>query len=293
MPGKAITAAGTVVLRSREGKQPHVLIVHRPGYDDWSLPKGKVETDETLAGCAARETAEETGITVRLGVPVDTISYPVGGGTKSVTYWRGMVVDVARRKPDAEVDKVVWLSPKNALARMTYEDEKQLVRQGLELPETTPLLIVRHGKAMLRKHWSGRDQARPVNARGRRQNAALVPLLQAYGVQRLASSSSTRCVQTLQPYAKASGLDIEGWATLSEEQAEINLKAVGKLMKRMVRETAEAGVPLAVCGHRPVLPTMLAALGIPPRPMQTAAVAVAHLDAAGHTVAVEWHKPRL
>ena len=81
--------------------------------------------------------------------------------------------------------------------------------------------------------------------------------------------------------------------TLSEEKAKDNPDAVRKLMKRLVKETAAAGVPRAICGHRPVLPLMLEALGVPDRPMLTAAVLVAHLSPDGGTVSVEWHKPRV
>ncbi len=288
---RLVTAAGVIALAPQNDGEPKVLLVHRPAYDDWSLPKGKVHTDEPLPACAVRETREETGVTVRLGVPVGAIRYTVSGGPKEVHYWRAFVSETQKRPADKEVDRVAWLSARAALARMTYGDERALVDRALLLTRTTPFLVVRHGKAMERKNWSGRDQARPVNSRGRRQGQALVPLLAAYGVGRLDSSSSTRCVQTLKPYAKKSGLDVQGWSTLSEELAYENDKAVAKLMRRIVADAARQGVPTAVCGHRPVLPVMLDAVGIKPRPMQTAAVAIAHLDAAGATCAVEWHKP--
>ena len=64
-------------------------------------------------------------------------------------------------------------------------------------------------------------------------------------------------------------------------------------MKRLIGETAASGVPRAICGHRPVLPLMLEVLGVPNRPMLTAAVLVAHLSPEGETVSVEWHKPRV
>ncbi|HEY3408299.1 MAG TPA: phosphoglycerate mutase family protein [Propionicimonas sp.] len=156
-----------------------------------------------------------------------------------------------------------------------------------------PIVIVRHGKAMARSDWSSRDQARPLTARGRRQAAGLASLLTAYGVTRLASSTSTRCVKTLVPYGAAAQLEIEGWSTFSEEQAEISLKAVDKLMRRLIDQTLESGQPLAICGHRPVLPTMLAAFGIPARQLRPGACVVAHLDPIGHRVGVEYHPPRL
>jgi len=155
------------------------------------------------------------------------------------------------------------------------------------------LLIVPHAKAMLRSNWNGRDQARPLDERGRRQARMLIPLFAAYGVKRLVSSTSTRCMRTLTPYAQDRKLDIEGWATLSEEQAAQNLSQVGTLVARLVSETVASGKPLAVCGHRPVLPTMLEALGVPNRHMQPGAVMVAHFDSDGKTLGVEFHKPRV
>jgi len=290
---RRVTAAGTVLLRTNKQGHQQVLLIHRPGYDDWSLPKGKIDADEYLPGCAVRETLEETGVTARLGVPVDRMNYPVPAGTKTVSYWRAEVLSKRPRKPDAEVDQSKWMSVKRALATVTHPDEVPLIEQAATLPRTVPVLVVRHAKAMLRKRWTGRDQARPLDSRGRRQSELLVPLLQAYGVRRAVSSSSTRCMQTLKPFAKASGVDVEAWTTLTEEQAKDNQKAVTILMKRLVTEALASDTPMVICGHRPVLPTMLTALGVAPRPLQPGTVLIAHLDFEGQTVAVEVHKPRI
>jgi 8-oxo-dGTP diphosphatase len=228
---------------------------------------------------------------VRLEVPVGAIQYAVGSGRKEAHYWRASVIDSVRREPDGEVDKVAWVPARAALTRMSYGDERALLDRALGLPPATPFLVVRHAKAMERKNWSGRDDARPLNARGRKQADALVALLAAYGVGRLESSTATRCVQTLKPYAKASRLDTQGWSTLVEEFAEGHPKELAKLMKRLVGQAVGDQVPAAVCGHRPALPGMLESVGLQPRPMEPAAVAVAHLDAAGATVAAEFHKP--
>lgn len=292
---KEIVAAGTVTFTRREGKDPQLLVVHRPAYDDWTLPKGKLEPDEYEPVCASRETDEETGIRVRLAAPAGSISYMVNGGgiRKTVHFWEGMPLAKRRRKPDAEVDKVVWLTPSAALKRLTYDDEKGLVRQVLAHPPTTPLAIVRHAKAMERKNWSGRDQARPINGRGRKQSKALVPLLETYGIGRLVSSTSVRCLQTFSPAARQLGLNVEGWAVLSEEVGESNPAAVATVMRRFAKQVVESGTPTAVCGHRPVLPEMLTAIGVPPRPLQTAAVVMAHLGQDGRAVAVEWLRPKV
>ena len=290
---RLIEAAGAIVLRRAAGRQVQVLLIHRPSYNDWSLPKGKLDPDEYLAAAAVRETMEETAVTIRLGHPIDRIQYSIPTGTKRVAYWLGTELAQSRFKANSEVDRRIWLTVPSALKRLTYADERQLVQQAVTLQQTTPLLIVRHGKAMDRKHWSGKDQLRQLSARGRRQSKQLAPLLNAYGVRDLASSSSLRCTSTLAPYAKAERLDVKGWSTLSEEQAKQNPDAVRKLMKRLVKETAASGTPRAICGHRPVLPLMLEALGVPSRPMLTAAVLVAHLSPEGDTVCVEWLKPRV
>jgi 8-oxo-dGTP diphosphatase len=290
---KRITAAGTVTLRPGKGREQEVLLVHRPRYNDWSLPKGKLNPDEYLPACSVRETAEETAVAVRLGIPVNRISYPVGGGTKTVYYWRARALAEGRHKPDAEIDDTTWLPLSLAMELISYADERPLLRQAASLPDSTPLVIVRHGKAMARENWSKRDQARPLTERGRRQARLLVPLLDAYGVQRLVSSTSARCLKTLQPHAKSHRLEVEGWTTLSEEQAEKDGKAVTTLVKRLARQTGESGMPTAICGHRPVLPVMLAALGVPDRALQPGTALIAHLSPEAQVLAVEVHKPRI
>ena len=284
-------AAGVVALDADGACEPKVLLVHRPAYDDWSLPKGKLHAFETLPACATRETLEETGAVVRLGAPVGVIRYPVSSGPKEVHYWRASLVSSMPRRPDAEVDKVVWLPARAALERMTYGDERALVDRALAMPASTPLLLVRHGKAVGRASWDGPDPERPVDERGRRQSAAIVPLLAAYGVGHLESSSSLRCLETFAPYAAASGLQVQGRPALSEESAMASDEAVRRVMARLA-EAASGGLPTAVCGHRPVLPTMLAGVGLEPRPLLTGEIVIAHLDADGATVASEVHRPR-
>lgn len=285
-----ITAAGTVTLRQPPDQEPKVLLVHRPAYKDWTLPKGKNKVNEYRAATAWRETDEETGRLVRLGVPLNKLSYPVGGGTKDVYYWRGMEVSWRNFKPNHEIDQVSWVEVSAAESRMTYADERELVQQALQLPQTTALMILRHASARPRRQFNGKDPLRPLAERGRKQAKMLVPLLQAFGVRKLASSSSRRCMATLAPYAQRTRLTVESFPLLSEEQGIPNPKAVSRFMKQLAAETASSNVPMALCGHRPVLPTMFEALGIDFKPMSTATAAVVHLDAAGQVVAVEWHR---
>jgi len=283
-----------VVTREDPRRGTEVVIIHRKRYDDWTLPKGKVEAGEPVPVCAIREVQEETGVTIRLSVPLDSITYEAGNaGLKKVDYWGGIVLDSVRRAPDAEVDVVSWLPVRAALSRLTYSHDHFLVQQYLDQPPTTPLIILRHAKAMDRKDWSRKDSARPINSRGRRQSKLLIPLLEAYGVSKIVSSTSTRCVATVLPYAHEHELALEPYSLLTEEEGEDDPKSVAKLIRRIRDATLESGEPTAVCIHRPVLPHILDALNIPPTTLVTGEFLVAHLVADGTVHALERHRPQV
>lgn len=282
-----IRAAGAVVLRGH-GDDQEVLIIHRQGYDDWSLPKGKGKVDELAPNTAVREVLEETGHVVRLGLRLPSVRYNVSKGAKKVDYWRAEVVEDRGFEPTQEVDKVRWVPIHKAMRKLTYADERRTLSAALLKPRTTPLVLVRHGKAMLRKDWSGRDQERRLTGRGRRQAKVLSQLLDAYGVEALVSSSSTRCVQTLYPYSVERGLVIQTEDVLTEEEGTVRPKDVRRYTKRLL-ESIE--VPTAVCGHRPVLPSMFEGLGLDPRAMVVGEAIVVHRDDEGTRVAIEVHKP--
>lgn len=283
----AIRAAGAVVLRG-EGDDTEVLIIHRAAYDDWSLPKGKGEVDELPPQTAVREVLEETGVRVRLGVRLPTIKYNVAKGPKSVEYWRAEVIDESPREPDDEVDKVRWVKIDKAMRRLTYADERRVLSAALLLPRTTALVLVRHGKAMLRKDWSGPDQKRRLTGRGRRQAKELIQLLSAYDVQHLYSSSSTRCVETLKPYAQSIGKEVITEDVLTEEEGTVAPREVEKYVSNLFDSMDDA---TAVCGHRPVLPSMYRGLNLKPRAMVVGEALVVHRDDEGNQIAVEVHKP--
>jgi 8-oxo-(d)GTP phosphatase len=289
---KPILAGGAVVTREDPVRGTEVLIIHRTRYNDWTLPKGKLDAGESLPACAVREVLEETGVTIRLGVPLDTVRYDTANGVKQVEYWGGTVLDTAPRPPDDEVDVVSWLPVRAALSRLTYAHDHFLVQQYLDQPPTTPLIIVRHGKAMDRKDWSKKDTARPVNARGRRQSRLLVPMLGAYGISRLVSSTSARCIGTLEPYAHARQLTIDKFSQLTEEVGGDDPRAVAKLILKRRTAVLATGEPTAICVHRPVLPHILDALDMAPTTLVTGEFLVAHLTSDGEVHALERHRPQ-
>jgi 8-oxo-dGTP diphosphatase len=124
-----IRAAGGVIWRSGAGSATEVLLVHRPRYDDWSLPKGKCEPGESFEDCARREVLEETGIAVTLGDPLPEVRYrDHKDRPKLVRYWLMQAVnDPGRFAPNDEVDEIVWLTVEAAAAALSYEHDRDLV----------------------------------------------------------------------------------------------------------------------------------------------------------------------
>lgn len=284
---RRIRAAGAVVLRELGGEK-QVLLIHRPEYDDWTLPKGKALPDELRPATAVREVREETGVIIQLGIRLQSICYEVSKGRKRVDYWRATPIAQYYHAPDQEVDEVAWMPISEAVGVMTYEDEIGVLREALDAPETTPFLLVRHAKAMLRKHWSGNDQTRRLNGRGRRQARELIPLLEAFGVTRLITSASTRCAQTLAPYAEYRDIELELHELLTEEEGLHDLPAVTDCVRSLAEDLVR---PTALCGHRPVLPAMMRGLDIEERHHLVAETTIIHRDAEGNNVKVEVHKP--
>ena len=289
---KTILAAGAVVTREHPTRGTEVVLVHRKGYDDWTLPKGKLDAGESLPACAVREVLEETGVAIRLGTPLDQVNYDRGGVPKRVNWWSGSVISATKRAPDHEVDVVSWLPIRAALSRLSFEYDRYLVRQQMEQPVTTPLLIVRHAKAMDRKDWSKKDSARPINSRGRRQARLLIPMLGAYGAGRLVSSTSTRCISTLMPYAHHRELRVETFGQLSEEEGASDARGVARLVTRIRNQTVADRQPTVICVHRPVLPHVLEALDMVPTTLVTGEFLVAHLTGDGEVHALERHRPQ-
>jgi 8-oxo-dGTP diphosphatase len=117
-----IRAAGGVVVR--DGR---IAVVHRPRYDDWSLPKGKLDGDETWEQAALREIEEECGLRCRVEQELEPAHYEVRGRPKTVRWWRMTVVEDLGTQPDDEVDEVRWVTPEEAAGLLAYEHDLRLV----------------------------------------------------------------------------------------------------------------------------------------------------------------------
>ncbi len=124
-----IRAAGGVVCRIGQLGETQVAIVHRPVYDDWTLPKGKVEPDEKAEDCALREVKEETGLRCELVRPLGCTAYIDRRGRDKVACYWVMEVLGGRFRAAIEVDKLAWLPVDEAIERLTYERDRKLLSQ--------------------------------------------------------------------------------------------------------------------------------------------------------------------
>jgi 8-oxo-dGTP diphosphatase len=263
-PSLVVPAAGTVPWRRRRGHL-EVALVHRPKYDDWSWAKGKLDPGEEWPVAAMRETAEETGFSVQLGMPLPAASYTVLDrdgvpATKQVRYWAAAVVGGKGRLVN-EIDEVAWLDVLRAHDKLDYARDRDQLRAVVRADAagrltTWPLAVVRHAKARARGSWKPPDPLRPLDDKGLAQAQAIAPLLAAYGVTRLVSSSSVRCADTLRPYAVSARIPLRLKDGLSEEGYAADPARSAQHLRRVV----DRGVPTALCSHGPVLPSLLATL---------------------------------
>ena len=282
-------AAGAVVTRKGGSKGGEVLLVHRPKYDDWSFPKGKLDPGEHEVAAAVREVAEETGLGVRLGPALSPQRYLMSNDRwKHVDYWTARVIgtdDVSTYQPNEEIDAVEWVPWAEAERRLTYDYDRETLAEARPLRRRTQALVVlRHAKARSRGSWSKDDRRRPLVDHGRTQAQAIVPLLAAFDVTAAHTSSSTRCVQTVAPYVDATGWPVKLHDQLSEEDASVEgvLEIVDALL--------DAGQGTVLCTHRPVLPTVLDALAVPEARLDPGAMLVAH-HRKGRVVATQLLRP--
>lgn len=261
MSDKNVIAAGAVVTRLLNG-QTEFLLIHRGYRDDWSFPKGKVDPGENILGTAIREVREETGFAIKLGIPLPTQKYKIATGNKESHYWYATLTGGSFIAND-EVDRIEWLSYDKAKMKLSYEHDVEVLDAAAQARPTSPFILMRHTQAIKRAEWivskdglAEIDASRPLTAVGRMQASGLIPALAAFGVNELHSSDSRRCRDTVGPYASARSISIELEPALSEERHKENPETA----KQRVSHLALTDEALALCTHRPVMPTVMESL---------------------------------
>ena len=250
-----IRAAGALLWRESNERTIEIALIHRPKYDDWTLPKGKIEEGETALQCAYRELIEETGIKASFTRQLGTVEYEESGQRKRVIFWSAQcALEASTFIPNEEVDVLEWLAPDQALAKASHESDRQMIESFLsQAPHTDTLIILRHTKALERGDWDEVDSERTLDEVGFDQAQLLIKHLEPFAIEEVYTSDYVRCVQTVTPLAHSRGLNISQVPSLNEETFEEDpLRSVS-----FANALKQDEKNILICSHNPVIPTML------------------------------------
>ena len=250
-----IVAAGGVVWRRDIDGEIEVLLVHRPRYDDWSLPKGKLEEGEALISCAYREVLEETGLSIKLGPFIGSVDYYVPDGLKRVSYWSASLIeDKSAFHANDEVDQILWLDLESAALKATRDSDKEILQRFAFIPyDSSALIMLRHAKALERNEWQGGDEDRPLQLVGQLQAKRMLSLYQVFGVDEIHTSDAVRCLDTVAQMAKALQLT----PVITNAVSEYTYKKSKEKSIEYAKELIKKNKQVILCSHNPVLPRMM------------------------------------
>ena len=249
-----ILAAGAVLWRKSEKKKIEVLIIHRPKYDDWTFPKGKAEIGEPLIACAYREVLEETNIETAFGPYLGEVEYLTNDGKKKVSFWSAKVIKEKDFKPNAEVDQLKWVEVAKVKELLTLDTDRKILEQFLQIePDTKPLILLRHAKAVTRDEWQGEDDDRPLDSYGQNQAKRLLAMYQVFNLEQIHSSDAVRCYDTVVAIAKGLNIKLEVTGKLSESTFKKDKEKAFDYAKDLIKLNES----VLLCSHNPILPKML------------------------------------
>ena len=245
---------GDPPLPNRLKAQSKSPLIHRPRYDDWSLPKGKVDPGETAPAAAVREVFEETGHRAVLGRRLVMVSYPIEQGVKKVYYWAARSTG-GEFTPGNEVDELVWLPVADAMKKLQYAQDRKVLRRFAENPaDTQTVLVVRHGQRAARHatpgttangRWTRRDARRP-----KRWFRSCWPSVSP------TCTRPTGCAAT-----RRWNPSPQNWACASEMRRALTEEAYAKNPKRgrhrVLQIARRSGTPV-ICSQGKVIPDLIA-----------------------------------
>lgn len=249
-----ILAAGAVLWRKGEKKKIEVLIIHRPKYDDWTFPKGKAEIGEPLIACAYREVLEETNIETAFGPYLGEVEYLTNDGKKKVSFWSAKVIKEKEFNSNAEVDQLKWVEVTKVKELLTLDTDRKILEQFLRIePDTKPLVLLRHAKAVTRDEWQGEDDDRPLDSYGQNQAKRLLAMYQVFNLEQIHSSDAVRCYDTVVAIAKGLSIKLEVTGKLSESTFKKDKEKAFDYAKDLMKLNES----VLLCSHNPILPKML------------------------------------
>jgi 8-oxo-dGTP diphosphatase len=254
-----IRAAGGVLWRSSASGAVEVALVHRPRYDDWSLPKGKLRRGEHPLVTACREVAEETGVRAMAGKRLDIEHYDTALGPKAVEYWAMQGPD-GPFTPTVEVDRLAWMSLTDARWRLHYRRDSYAIDALEALADSTlatsAVLLVRNARAVPVGRWDGAQGDRPLDVEGQAQAEALRQTMPAFGPSRLLSACEARFLDTMRPLGAELGLPVETDPVFGEDE----YAARPRRGLTRILELAGTGGTTTVCAPGSVIRHLLANL---------------------------------
>jgi 8-oxo-dGTP diphosphatase len=250
-----IKAAGAVVWREETPFELEILLVHRPKYDDWSFPKGKIDEKEASVAAAFREVKEETGVTAIFGQYLGSTTYKLEDEKKKVKYWMAQArPSLALFSPNEEVDKIEWVSIKEARHFLTYDEDRDILDEFINRERySSATILLRHAKALKRSDWNDYDLDRPLTNDGIEQSTRLISQLEPFGIEGIFSSDATRCFATVEPTSLALDIKVSVSPDINEEVYEKSPKVALEYIRHLMRYPGNH----LVSSHNPIIPEIL------------------------------------
>lgn len=285
-PGEHIQI--TAVREVFEETSQHVVLGRRLPAISYRLSTGAMKRVRYWAGKAQPEGGDAGGsasAAVNAGGGASSSASAGSGSASNSGSGSGSGISAGasgRFEPNHEVDRLAWLTPEEALDRLTRRLDAMVLNAFLAAPvDTVPIVLLRHGTAERRSQRFPDDRVRPLSAQGHAQAEALVELLSCFGRPRIVSSPAVRCVDTVRRFAGSQRVIIDVDPALSEPAHAAAPRAAASWIRALIAE----GEPTVVCSHREVLDDLLAAVlsqaGLAqPLPIRDALQRVAPLQAS-------------